>query len=46
MGATRQTVNASLKELSRVGLLKRDRRRLVLTEPDKLREALRIARGA
>jgi CRP-like cAMP-binding protein len=46
VGATRQTVNASLKELSRVGLLKRDRRRLVLTEPDKLREALRIARGA
>jgi CRP-like cAMP-binding protein len=41
VGATRQSVNASLRELRQEGFLARDRRRFVLTRPEELRRTLR-----
>lgn len=38
VGATRQTVNQTLRELSAEGLIGRDNRRIVLLQPDALRE--------
>jgi CRP-like cAMP-binding protein len=40
IGATRQTVNEALGELTRDGLLARDRRRLVLLAPERLAAAI------
>jgi CRP/FNR family transcriptional regulator, cyclic AMP receptor protein len=40
VGATRQSVNASLRELRQEGFVTRDRRRFVLTRPEALRLAL------
>jgi CRP/FNR family transcriptional regulator, cyclic AMP receptor protein len=40
VGATRQSVNASLRELVQEGLVARARRRFVLTRPDVLRRTL------
>lgn len=38
VGATRQTVNQTLRELSAEGLIGRDNRRIVLLRPERLRE--------
>ena len=40
VGATRQSVNASLREFEREGLLTRERRRFVLTRPTDLRRTV------
>lgn len=44
VGATRQTVNSSLRELERAGLIRRDGRRFVLLDVDALRRSRDAAR--
>lgn len=43
VGATRQTVNQTLRELSAEGLIGRDNRRIVLLRPERLRELVQPA---
>jgi CRP-like cAMP-binding protein len=43
IGATRQTVNQTLGELTQLGLVARDRRRLVLLAPERLAELVAAA---
>jgi CRP-like cAMP-binding protein len=43
VGATRQTVNQTLRELSEEGLIGRDNRRIVLLRPEQLQKLVAAA---